>query len=426
MDAAGEPQPALTVSRLLRKYTPDFVRRFSSQAPPQVQSTLARLELCRTAALNGHRYRCDTCNYECCVYNSCGDRHCPLCSGAKRADWLNSTTELLLEGVKYFQVVFTIPADLSSLALGNRRQIYDLLFQSAWKSLRDVIASEQQFEAAAAIVLHTWNQKLEAHAHVHALVPGGGPSLTGERRWITSCRPDVPQCDGRYLCSSEQLKGEFRTNFLAGLRRIHRRGELKLTGEWAFLQSDARFEEWLAPLEELTWVVSIEPPPGQHSRPEHVAKYLARYLTGGPISDRRLVKDHDGIVTFQARAGQVTGGNRETEAVRITGAEFVRRWCLHILPKGYTKTRRFGGYSNRQRHQYLADCRELLNIAESSRELSETRPEKQLPEDPEKETRPCCPNCRILMTQLDFQNRPGWGTIMPSPARPDWYQYDDG
>lgn len=243
MDAASRQQQCLTVSGLLRKYTPDFVKKFPSQAVPQVQSTLAKLEMCRTAALGGHKYRCDPCDYECCVYNSCGDRHCPLCSGAKRADWLDSTARLLLPGIRCFQVVFTLPDKLSSLALGNRGPIYDLLFQSAWKTLRDVIADEQQFEAAAAMVLHTWNQKLEAHAHVHALVPGGGPSLTGDRRWVTSRRPNVPQCDGRYLCDSEVLKSQFRTNFLAGLKRLQKNGKLKLEGEWSFLQSQSAFDD---------------------------------------------------------------------------------------------------------------------------------------------------------------------------------------
>lgn len=147
--------------------------------------------------------------------NSCGDRHCPQCAGAKRADWLTSTSQLLLPGITYFQVVFTIPDKLSSLALGNREEMYDLLFRAAWKTLKAVIADEQLFEAAAVMVLHTWNQKLEAHTHVHALVPGGGPALTGDRRWINSRRPDVKHCDGKYLVDSEELKSEFRDNFRA-------------------------------------------------------------------------------------------------------------------------------------------------------------------------------------------------------------------
>ena len=215
--------------------------------------------------------------------------------------------------------------------------MYDLLFQSAWKTLRDVIADEQYFEAAAAMVLHTWNQKLEAHAHVHALVPGGGPSLTGDRRWIRSRRPNVPQCDGRYLCNSEELKKKFRTNFIAGLKRLHKNGKLKLNGEWSFLQSKAAFDDWLKPMEKQTWVAYIEPPPYENCPPEQMAKYLARYLTGGPISDRRIVSHENGFVTFLARVGKTTGGSKQTIPVRPPGAEFVRRWCFHILPRQYAK-----------------------------------------------------------------------------------------
>ena len=121
----------MTVASVLRQYTASYVAQHRQQAAPQVQSTLAKLSLCRTAAMGGRRYRCGSCESECTVYNSCGDRHCPQCSGARRADWLASTAELLLPGIEYFQVVFTIPDTLSSLALGNRREIYDLLFQSA-------------------------------------------------------------------------------------------------------------------------------------------------------------------------------------------------------------------------------------------------------------------------------------------------------
>ena len=410
------------------------MRAFSSQAPPQVQSTLAKLELCRTAPLGGHKYRCDPCDYECCVYNSCGDRHCPLCSGAKRADWLDSTFELLIPGITYFQVVFTLPDKLSSLALGNRREMYDLLFRSAWKTLRDVIADEQHFEAAAAMVLHTWNQKLEAHAHVHALVPGGGPSLQGDRCWIKSRRPNVPQCGGRYLCNSEELKSVFRTNFIAGLKRLHKSGKLKLTGEWSFLQSEAAFDDWLKPMEKQTWVAYIEPPPNENCPPELVAKYLARYLTGGPISDRRLVSDEDGFVTFQARVGDKIGGSKETIRVRIPGAEFVRRWCLHILPKGYTKTRRFGGYSNHHRKRYIAECRELLGSVAAvpaadlrcGRSVTEPHAADSSAEEDADDRGPCCPKCQARMQRIDFQRKPSWRIIMRGPHRPTWYLCRDG
>jgi len=361
------------------------------------------------------------------VYNSCGDRHCPQCSGARRADWLSSTAALLLPGIKYFQVVFTIPDRLSSLALGNRRAIYDLLFHSAWESLRDVIAEEQGFEAAAAMVLHTWNQKLEPHAHVHALVPGGGPALHGERRWLTSRRPRVRRCDGQYLVNADALRQRFRETFLKGLKRLHRRGQLKLEGDWAPLRDGSAFEEWLKPLETITWVAYIQPPPSEQSSPQQVLKYLARYLTGGPISDRRLISQQDGAVTFRARTGRKTGGDpRDFEPVTLPGPEFVRRWSLHILPKGFVKTRRCGGYSNRHRRRYVSECQALLRAAGIQPAPAESLPESPDPAEVSDadSSEPCCPTCGALMSCIAAQHRDNWFDIMTGPHRPGWY--DDG
>jgi hypothetical protein len=412
---------------LLRRYTAGFVTHYRPQAVPQVTSTLAKLELCRTEALGGHVFRCDTCDIECRVNNSCGDRHCPQCAGAKRADWLDSTSKLLLPGITYFQVVFTIPDKLSSLALGNRDEIYNLLFRAAWKTLRDVIADEQLFEAAAVMVLHTWNQMLEAHAHLHAMVPGGGPALNGDRRWIKSRRPNVKHCDGNYLCNSEELKSKFRENFLAGLRRLHASGKLNLNGDWEFLQDKARFDDWLKPMEEITWVAYIEPPPYENCPPEHMAKYLARYLTGGPISDRRIVSHENGFVTFLARVGKTTGGSDDVAPIKLRGEEFVRRWCLHILPKGFTKTRRFGGYWNCRRKKYIAECRELLAMVTNTPIVCDAVAcEAAAPVacDPDEadDRSPCCPKCQAKMRWISFQRRGSWRIVMCSSHRPHWYR----
>ncbi|MFV1991306.1 MAG: transposase zinc-binding domain-containing protein, partial [Acidimicrobiales bacterium] len=276
---AGQHSPQLTVASLLRQYTPSFVARHRRQAPPPVQSTLAKLSLCRTAAPGGRRYRCDACDSQCQVHNSCGDRHCPQCSGARRADWLTSTSKLLLPGIDYFQVVFTLPNTLPSLALGNRREIYNLLFRSAWQALREIIAEEQGFEASAVMVLHTWNQQLQPHAHVHAIVPGGGPSLDPRRQWVRSQRRSGRhQADDLYLVDTDSLRERFREVFLKGLRRLHHQEKLKLDAEFRHLRNASEFESWLKPLEKVKWAINIQPPPSQHAVPEHVLKYLARYL----------------------------------------------------------------------------------------------------------------------------------------------------
>ncbi len=145
--------------------------------------------------------------------------------------------------------MFTIPDRLSSLTLGNRQVMFDLLFHSAWQALKQTIEHEQQFEAAAAMVLHTWNQQLEAHVHVHAFVPGGGPSLKNPDEWKTA-RPPAQKTQNRFwLVDADDLRLAFRTAFLAGLRRLHARGKLLLDGEWLPLRDVAAFAGWLAPLE---------------------------------------------------------------------------------------------------------------------------------------------------------------------------------
>jgi len=400
-----------------------------------VQSTLAKLSLCRTAALGGHRWRCQSCDAESPVYNSCGDRHCPQCGGAKRANWLDSAAKLLQPGVDYYQVIFTIPQQLSSLALGNRRVMFDLLFRSAWRVLQQTIATEQRFEAAALMVLHTWNQKLEAHAHVHALVPGGGPSLDTDpsgdapRRWIRSQRAGDSGSAGYYLVNADTLRQRFRDVFLKGLKRLHRSDKLKLRGEWSWLKDEAAFADWLKPLAEIAWVAHIEPPPCELASPENVLKYLARYLTGGPISDRRLISEENGTVTFSARRGTTRGGDRcDVEECPLPGIEFVRRWCLHILPKGYTKTRRFGGYSNCHRKRYLAECEALLTakgIDFASVLPSADNDVHHEADAASAESGLRCPQCDRPMVRVASSTRPSWVDVMRGSQRPSWYARQD-
>ncbi|WP_218933914.1 IS91 family transposase [Rubripirellula lacrimiformis] len=420
---AIQPSKDLTVAALLKRYTSQYVKANASAAAPQVQSTLAKLALCRTRALGGHVYLCEGCQSETPVYNSCGDRHCPQCSGARRADWLDSTCELLVPGATYFQVVFTLPEELSALALGNRREVYNLLFRSAWEALRGLIADEQGFEAAAAMVLHTWNQKLDAHAHVHALVPGGGPSLDPSRPgWIHSRKQNGKPSSAPYLVDAKELRKRYREAVLKGLRRLREKGKLKLQGQFQALQDQAGWDEWLGRFEHKTWVSFIQGPPNEHCRPEHVAKYLARYMTGGPISDRRLISHEDGKVQFWARVGNQTGGGDGRAApYTLSGVEFVRRWSMHILPKGFTKSRRYGGYSNHHRDRYMKECIALLPVETPP---TPTVDEEAGPEEAAEELTPQCVHCGEPMELVQSSFKPSWSDVMFSKYRPRWYADD--
>jgi hypothetical protein len=398
---------------LLRQYTPGYLARHGKQAPPQVQNVLAKLALCRTSALGEHVYECPQCQTLCHVYNSCLDRHCPLCSGGRRADWLDKTARLVLPKVDYFQIVFTLPERLWGLMLGNRRATYRLLFQAAWDALREVLQEKLRYEPAALMVLHTWNQRLEHYPHLHALVPGGGPALDGQS-WVQSKHPHQPDRRQPYLVDNRVLSDCFRTKFLVGLLRLHEQGELKLQDSWSELQDPSTFFDWLNELEACDWVVYIEPPKTEDAQPEHVLKYLARYLTGGPISDRRLIAHQDDKVTFWARSGDKGGGN-PSEPYTLPGVEFTRRWALHILPKGFVKSRCFGGFSCRRRAAYLALCRTLLggdcSPPNTDNAAEEDEPRLRL-----------CPRCQAPMQCISQDERVSWRSVFNGPRGPAWYR----
>lgn len=434
-----QPKPAaqkLTVAQILKQNAAAYVARYPGQAAPQVQSTLAKLSVCRTAALGGRKYQCSGCRAVQIMYNSCADRNCPTCSGARRSNWLESAAELIFDGVDHFQVVFTLPAALSSLSLGNRRVIYNLLFHSSWESLKQTIAHEHGYEAAAAMVLHTWNQKLEAHAHIHAVVPGCGPTKDGSGIRYAQ-RDGDKETIGKYLVDAEVLRTAFREAFLHGLARLRKRGELKLQGAFAELQTESGWRAFESKLQGVHWVSFIQAPPQRGQSAAHVLKYLARYLTGGPIADSRIVSTGDGDVTFVARAGEVSGGQRKQMPFTLSQIEFTRRWSLHILPSGFTRTRRYGGWSNTNRKRYLVhfawqlqESGVLLGAAatdvrheEESKVASWETASVDGPELIETRLKPCNV-CGSSLNPHSERKKPSWAIVMRSSQRPNWYLHD--
>jgi hypothetical protein len=410
------------VADLLEQYALGFIRRHPRQAVPQVQSTLAKISLCRTAALGGRTLECDSCDYRTVIYNSCGDRHCPRCAGAKRANWLDKTEELLLPQVNYFQVVFTLPDTLSSLTLGNRREVYALLMRAAWRALDEVLRAEHGMQPAALLVLHTWNQELDAHPHVHALVPGGGPSADGQR-WITTGHRRHRRRKKPYLVDNRLLGEKFQQHFVAGLKRLHRKGEiafeppLLIGEEKGVILGRQSFDEWLDGEAAPSWNVFIEGPP-KNSSPQQMLKYLTRYLTGGPMADSRLISHEQERITFWARSKNKASGN-QPRPFTLSATEFVRRWSLHILPKGFTKTRCYGGFSCRHRGEYLQRCRELLRIAAAEASPAASPPATTAAAEPTVD----CPHCPGKLIAVQFTARPSWRDLFRDPAiRPLWYQ----
>lgn len=405
----------MTVASIIKQHTEAFIRRYGKTIAPHVESTLLRIGLCRTAPLGGRVYECDTCGERTQLYNSCTDRHCPQCMGARRADWTERTSRLLDKSATYFQVVFTLPEKLSSLVLGNRRELYKLLFQASWDALAESITQERGLKPAASMVLHTWNQRLGHHPHVHAIVPGSGPSLDGQR-WLpcrmtkaTREKPARP-----ILVDYKRLARRFRDAYIAGIRGLIRQGQLKV-------QDPAQLEIMLCELAGRDWVVYIQPPPKQAGDPEHVVKYLARYMTGGPISDSRLIKIESGYVHFWARA---TDKSRRSVPTKLPILEFVRSWCLHVIPKRFTKVRSFGAWSNKHRRAYW-ELGQRLNPAPADKEQPTTADTQPI-EPPEDE----CRRCRRCAAQqqdspmrlIAITPRPPWRELFYGPDHPVWFE----
>lgn len=317
--------------------------------------TLSALSACRTQALGGQVRRCGHCGLIDYRYHSCGNRHCPQCGGHKRAAWLEKRRAELLD-VPYFHVVFTLPHTLSALMLGNREVLYDLLLEASAQTLLEVAAKARHLGARVGVlsVLHTWGQQLEHHPHVHCVVPGGGlacdrsGAVAEPWRW-QSCRPT-------FFLPVKVLGQVFRGKYVAGLRRAYARGELRFAGSTADLAERAAFEALLAGLYTKDWVVYAKEPFGG---PEQVLKYLTGYTHRVALSNSRLLRVTE-EVTFTWKDYSADCQRKE---MTLAGVEFVRRFCLHILPRGLVRIRQYGLLANRDRSERLARCRALLGMS---------------------------------------------------------------
>jgi hypothetical protein len=377
----------------------------------QVENTLLKMHFCRTPDMLGRVYECGSCQHRHYVYNSCSDRHCPQCMGARRADWIDKTEQLLHSQVTYFQCVFTLPDRLSSLVLGNRRELYALLFDAAWQALNGQIASECGIQPAALMVLHTWNQRLGHHPHVHAIVPGNGPSLDGES-WkpVRMTQPRHNKPSRPILVDYKTLGHRFRDAYIAGVRRLIKSGKLKM-------ESPEAIDQLLQDLALIDWAAYIQPPPRDESQPEQIVRYLARYMTGGPISDKRLLKVEDGNVYFLARSKDKSG---RQEPAKLSGEEFVRAWSLHILPKGFTKVRSFGAWAYTKRAEYQSLCRQL-------RPQTDEPPRAEQAQGAEQEPEILCAQCaqrniKSVMRLVEVQHRPSWAELFYGEGHPEWFE----
>lgn len=349
MAASPRAQGGLEVADVVRRFGESFLGAHGASLSREQRRVLGCLATCRTAALGGHLYQCDRCGHEHPAYNSCRDRHCPKCQALASERWLRERTAELLP-VPYFHLVATIPEELHGLMLQNQRALYGLLFRSVASSLLDVAADPRHLGARLGLlaILHTWSQTLLFHPHVHAIVPGGGLTMDGER-WVGA--------DPEYLVPVQVLSRVLRGRLLSGIKALHAEGELHVYGELAPLADPRTLSRHLEPLWHKEWVVYLKPP---FAGPRKVLEYLARYTHRVAISNRRLVAIDGEQVVFRYR------DRRHDDVVRtlhLSGQEFLRRFLLHVLPRRFVRIRSYGLLANRNRRKNLARCREALGAA---------------------------------------------------------------
>jgi len=341
-------RPALEVADILRASGSSFRERHGSHLALQHRKVMDAIVRCRTAALGGHRDQCLRCGHQAISYNSCRNRHCPKCQGNARARWLAARSAELLP-VPYFHVVFTLPHELSSLVLQNKRLLYDLLFRSSAAVMIEVARDPKHLGADIGLlsVLHTWGQNLQHHPHVHCVVPAGGLSLDGDR-WVTA--------SPRFLLPVRVLSRVFRGKFLAGLKQLALQGKLQFHGSLLELADQERFRQFLRQLYSKDWVVYAKPPFGGA---EHVLHYLARYTHRVAISNHRLVAFREGRVSFRWK--DYAHASKQ-KIMTVSADEFLRRFLIHVLPRGLVRIRHFGLFANRRRSASLLRCRFLLSV----------------------------------------------------------------
>jgi len=360
-------RPPVEVADIVRAAGRSFIERSRQWITGQHVKVLRAIERCRTAALGGHLDECSCCGHRSPSYNSCRDRHCPKCQANARQRWIQGRKKELLP-VPYAHVVFTVPRLLAKLALQNKRLIYTMLFHLSAEALIEAARNPKHLGAEIGFfsVLHTWTQRIEHHPHVHCVVPAGGLS-SDRRRWV-SVNPRY-----RFFLPKKVLAKLFRGKLRAALEDAFAKGKIGFHGQLQHLSEPKEFHSFIRQLFRHEWVVHCKRPFGG---PEYVLKYLGRYTHRVAISNHRLVSFTNGDVTFRWR--DRAHGNAERE-LKLTADKFLRRFLLHLLPKGFVRIRNFGFLANRHRAELLPICFRCLGSAPPTHSTEPERREDSAP-----------------------------------------------
>lgn len=303
---------------------------------------------CRTDSLGGHIEVCDTCGNVHVSYNSCRNRHCPKCQGMAREKWIYDRQQDILP-IKYFHAVFTVPEELYPIFRMNQKLLYDILFKASSQTLLELSSDKKYIGAQIGFisVLHTWGQNLMFHPHIHCIVTGGGLS-ENENSWRNSKK--------NFFIPVKVLGKKFRGKFLCYLKDEYYANKLKLYGDSYRLRDKFVFSGFIDNLFKKNWVVYCKKPFENES---YVINYLGRYTHRVAISNSRIVDFKDKKVTFKWKDYK---DNNKNKIMTLDASEFIRRFLLHILPKGFVKIRYYGLLSNRNRNLKLARCKNIFKI----------------------------------------------------------------
>ncbi|MEP6870161.1 MAG: IS91 family transposase [Novosphingobium sp.] len=388
---------SLEVADIFRSAGPAYRAAHAGHLSLGQLKVMTAIENCRTAALGGHVEACDDCGHWRIAYNSCRNRHCPKCQGAAARTWL-ATREADLLPVGYFHVVFTLPAQVADIAFQNKAVVYDLLFRAASETMLTIAADPKHLGARIGItaVLHTWGSALTHHPHVHMIVPGGGIAPNG-MRWISS-RP-------AFLLPVRVLGKLFRRLFLTRLLALFDAGKLRFFGAMAGMAERKAFLRHLAPVRKQRWVVYAKPP---FAGPQAVLAYLARYTHRVAISNRQLIAFGGAGVTFRYKDYRRDGADRQ-QVITLASEEFIRRFLIHVLPRGFHRIRHYGLLSSSARRDSLALARRLLGVTAP---IAEPEPDEMA------DDRPPCPCCGGHMTIVETFARWCQPRAPPQPTSP--------
>ena len=414
-NAALVRKPWPTFADVLRKYGPEYRRRYGAQLTEQQDKVLREMLACYTPLLGMHEWTCGDCGTVVLLPNGCNNRHCCTCGGAKRRRWAETTREQIVP-LEYCHVVLTVPQPITQLAMLNKRVMYSLVLRVGAEAIKRCGWKLFGIELALLSLLHTWGQLVNDHVHNHSLLPMGGLRVVGDTfQWVDLSEKQIKQL-------LKQVEREFPKLFCKALRKAYNNGELRFDGdpELAHLESPAEFEKWLEPLENISWVIR----PGQRwdrrkagddlEARNKVIEYLANYANRVALSDARILQINGDWVLFKYKDYR---DNNQQKTIWIEGVDLIHRFLNHLLPPKMHHIRRYGWMARRADNKKLEWLRQYHGVASAEAEEPKAETETDeaaLPQEEEEPTQ-ACRFCDGTMHMTGSWRRPRVDEVMRMP-----------